>query len=76
LGRDGWAAEFLVREGYTTAFTLRLRSYAANGGYTSLLSVQMAAAMLPDLTAQRRELVIQYRDGGGAAAVIPEWVAV
>ncbi len=76
LGREGWAAEFLVREGYITAFTLRLRSYAANGGYTSLLSVQMAAAMLPDLTAQRRELVIQYRDGGGAAAVIPEWVAV
>ena len=65
-----------MREGYITAFTLRLRSYTANGGYTSLLSVQMAAAMLPDLTAQRRELVIQYRDGGGAAAVIPEWVAV
>ena len=31
--------------------------------------------MLPDLTAERRELVIQYRDGGGQT-VSPGWEAV
>ena len=75
LGSEGWAAEFVIRNGYITQFTLRFRSYAANGEQTLLLPVDKAAAMLPDLTDQRRELVLQYRDGGGAA-VFPSWVAV
>ncbi len=55
-------------------FTLRLRSYAANGEKTLLLPIDKAAAMLPDLTVQRRELVLQYQDGGGAT-IVPGWVA-
>jgi len=74
LGGEGWAAEFWVQEGYVTQFTLRFRSYAANGERALLLPIDKAAAMLPDLTDERRELVLQYRDGGGAA-VLPEWVA-
>lgn len=74
LGSEGWAAEFVVRDGYIVQFTLRFRSYAANGECTLLLPVDKAAAMLPDLTDQRRELVIQYRDGGGAE-LEPDWVA-
>ena len=72
---EGWAAEFLVRDGCVTGFTLRLRQYAALGENALLLPIRKAAAMLPDLTRERRELVIQYRDGGGSA-VSPGWEAV
>ena len=75
LGSEGWAAEFWIWDGCVTQFTLRFRSYAASGGKTLLLPVDKAAAMLPDLTLERRELVIQYRDGGGTE-VVPGWVAV
>lgn len=75
LGSEGWAAEFAVRDGYIIRFTLRFRSYASNGERTLLLPIDKAAAMLPDLTDQRRELVIQYLDGGGAE-LAPDWVAV
>lgn len=74
LGSEGWAAEFLIEDGYITQFTLRFRAYAANGESTLLLPVDKAAAMLPDLSAQGRELVLQYQDGGGTA-VVPGWVA-
>ena len=72
---EGWAAEFLVRGGCITDFTLHLRQYAAQGENALLLPIRKAAAMLPDLTAERRELVIQYRDGGGQT-VSPGWEAV
>ncbi len=75
LGSEGWAAEFAVRDGYIIRFTLRFRSYTTNGEQTLLLPIDKAAAMLPDLTDQRRELVIQYLDGGGAE-LSPDWVAV
>jgi len=74
LGSEGWAAEFLVRDGYVTQFTLCFRSYTANGRQTLLLPIDKAAAMLPDLTDGLRELSIQYRDGGGDT-VSPAWVA-
>lgn len=75
LGGEGWAAEFWVEGGYITRFTLRFRCYTANGERALLLPIDKAAVMLPDLTDERRELVIQYRDGGGTA-VLPDWVAV
>ena len=74
LGNEGWAAEFLIFGGYITQFTLRFRSYAANGERALLLPIDKAAAMLPDLTAQRRELVLQYQDSGGET-LFPSWVA-
>lgn len=74
LGGEGWAAEFVARDGYIVQFTLRFRSYAANGERALLLPIDKAAAMLPDLTDQRRELVIQYRDGG-ESQLVPSWVA-
>ncbi len=75
LGSEGWAAEFVVQEGYITQFSLCLRCYTSNGERTLLLPVDKAAVMLPDLTTQRRELVLQYRDGDGST-VSPGWVAV
>ena len=74
LGGEGWAAEFWVRDGYIVQFTLRFRSYAANGRQALLLPIDKAAAMLPDYTSERRELAVQYRDGGGTE-VSPDWVA-
>ena len=75
VGSEGWSAEFVIKDGYIIGFTLRFRAYAANGEQTLLLPIDKAAAMLPDLTDQRRELVIRYRDGGGDS-LFPEWAAV
>lgn len=72
---EGWAAEFLVRDGCITEFVLHLRQYTAQRENALLLPIRKAAAMLPDLTRERRELVIQYRDGGGQS-VTPGWEAV
>ena len=75
LDDEGWAAEFVVQEGYITGFVLRVRSYSADGGSVLLLPIDKAAILLPDLTAERRELVIRYRDGGGQT-VSPHWEAI
>lgn len=74
LGSGGWAAEFWVKDGYITQFTLHFRSYAPNGEHTLLLPIDKAAAMLPSIAREGRELVIQYQDGGGSS-VSPRWVA-
>lgn len=74
LGSEGWAAEFWVANGYITQFTLHFRSYAPNGEHTLLLPIDKAAAMLPSISQEPRELIIQYRDGGGSA-VSPQWTA-
>lgn len=74
LGGEGWAAEFWVTDGYITQFTLNFRSYAPNGEHTLLLPIDKAAAMLPSISQERRELIIQYRDGGGPS-VSPQWAA-
>ena len=72
---EGWAAEFIVQSGYITSFVLRVRSYAADGSGVLLLPIDRAAVLLPDLTEEKRELVIRYRDGGGQT-VSPSWEAV
>lgn len=75
LYEKGWAAEFVVRDGFITEFVMHLRSYAAEEGHVLLLPIDKAAVLLPDLTKEKRELVLQYRDGGGQT-VSPGWEAV
>ena len=75
LDDEGWAAEFIVQSGYITSFVLRVRGYAADGESVMLLPIDKAAVLLPDLTEERRELVLRYRDGGGQT-VSPHWEAV
>lgn len=72
---EGWAAEFFVQGGFITEFTLHLRSYTAGEADVLLPPVGKAAVMLPDLTDEPRELVIRYRDWGGAS-VVPGWVGI
>jgi len=71
---EGWCADFLVCDGYITQFTLCFRSYIATEEEALLLSVERAAVMLPSLTGERSELVLQYRDRG-ESTVVPTWVA-
>lgn len=73
LGEQGWAAEFMIQDGYVAWFTLRLRCYTAQAEEALLLPIDRAAAMLPDLTEEKVELVIRYRDQGGGVTR-PEWV--
>ena len=74
LYEEGWAAQFLIRDGYVSDFTLHFRSYTATGQQALMLPMERAAVMLPALTDQRRELVMQYRDQG-EEEVSPIWVA-
>ena len=75
LDDEGWAAEFIIQNGYIVDFVLRVRCYAANGESVLLLPIDRAAVLLPDLTEEKRELVLRYRDGGGQT-VAPHWEAV
>lgn len=75
LDGEGWAAEFIVQGGYITDFVLRVRGYAADGESVLLLPVDRAAVLLPELTEEKRELVLRYRDGGGQT-VVPHWEAI
>ena len=74
LYEEVWAAQFLIRDGYVSDFTLHFRSYTATGQQALMLPMERAAVMLPALTDQRRELVMQYRDQG-EEEVSPIWVA-
>lgn len=71
---EGWAAEFYVRENCITEFTLNFRTYVSSGEEALLLSLDWTAGMLPGLTDEPRELILQYRDQGGST-VEPMWVA-
>ena len=71
---EGWAAEFRVSEGCITKFTLRFRSYTATEDTAMLLPVERAAVILPGLSRENGELILQYRDQG-ESVVEPVWVA-
>lgn len=71
---EGWAAEFYVRDGYITDFTLYFRNYVSTGENALLLSMDWAAAVVPNLTDEHCELNLQYRDQG-EDRVEPIWVA-
>lgn len=75
LGEGEWAAEFLIQGSDITDFTLCFRSYTPTTEQAAVLSMERAASILPDLTQERRELVLQYRDQG-SGNVWPVWMAV
>lgn len=70
---QGWAAQFQVRNGFISEFTLLPRTYTSGGQQALLLPADKAAAALTALSDAPRELVIQYRDAGGDTAE-PGWV--
>lgn len=71
---EGWAAEFIVTGNYLTQFTLYFRCYTATEGASLMLPMEKAAVILPGLTEEPMELVIQYRDRG-ENVVAPVWIA-
>ena len=72
LYEQGWAARFHVDGGSIREFSLYARSYTLSGQSKLLLPADKAAAALSALTDTEKELVIQYRDNGGAVAE-PGW---
>ena len=73
-GGDGWCAQFQLKDGAVTGFTLRPRSYTALGTETPLLPVVQAAAAMEAEDAAGGELVLLYRDTG-EREVRGGWVA-
>lgn len=71
---EGWAAEFYVEQNCLTKFSLHFRCYTAVDADALLLPMDKAVVMLPGLTEERMELILQYRDLG-ESTVKPTWVA-
>lgn len=74
LSPEGWAAQFIVREGAVTEFTLYFRNYSPSGETTMLLPELQAAAALEALDPKRNELILAYHDAGTATATAG-WIA-
>jgi hypothetical protein len=74
LPGDYEAAYFVVRDGAVTDFTLYLRSYTDTGETSLVLPEGLAAAALPSLNVEGRELVLLYQDHGGDR-VSADWIA-
>lgn len=70
---EGWAAQVRIESGAVSDFTLRLRAYAGSGARALLLPAEKAAVGLSALSDSPRELMVQYRDGGGTE-LVPNWV--
>lgn len=73
-GEDGWCAQFQLKDGALTGFTLHVRSYTALGSETPLLPVVQAAAAMEAEDAVGGELTLLYRDTG-EREVRGGWVA-
>ena len=73
LSGDLPAAEFTVRGGQITDYTIRFRTYEATGETTLVLREQLAAAALSALDREGRELILCYEEIGDLAQA--GWVA-
>lgn len=73
LGQDGWCAQFTVRGGRITDYTLHIRSYTPTSDSAVLLPEYQAMAAMSALDAEGRKLLLRYYDGGGL--VSPAWIA-
>lgn len=74
LAGGACAAQFTVRDGQITAFTLCFRRYEDSGETSLALPVRQAAAALDALRPEERELMLCYTDNGGDT-VQADWVA-
>lgn len=73
LPGDQPAAEFTVRQGQITDYTIRLRSYEATQTHTLLLGELQAAAAMTALGQAGQELILCYEDNGVTAQAC--WIA-
>jgi len=74
LGQEGWCAQFIVRDGQITDYTLRLRRYTPTEQRALLLPEYQAMAAMDAMDMTDRELILRYYDGG-IGTVAPAWIA-
>ena len=67
-GQDGWCAQFQLKNGAITSFTLSPRTYTALEVSTPLLPVVQAAAAMEAEGASGSDLLLVYRDTGEGEA--------
>lgn len=76
LGNEGYAAQFLFREGVLTNFTMTPRSYSPTGNDFLVIPPLQASAMLGALANDPKELQLIYRDPGTDSCTITAgWTA-
>lgn len=75
-GTEGWCAQFTVKGGAVSDFTLLLRSYGATEETLLIPGQRLAAAAMnaPVYEDSGKKLTLCYRDGGGAALTVG-WTA-
>lgn len=71
---QGYAAQFLVRDGEITDFTLCFRSYTDSGTTSPVLPIRQAAAAMEAMGLTGEELLLAYSDSRGDT-VTASWMA-
>lgn len=61
------AAEFIVRHGQITDYTIRFRTYEESGEHTLLLGERQATAAMAPLGQSGQELILCYEENGSTA---------
>lgn len=75
LGREGYAARFVISGGRVSDYTLLPRNYAATEERSTVLPELQAAAAMGALDAGGRELLLVYEDSGSTETVLAGWIA-
>lgn len=75
LGREGYAARFIISGGRVSDYTLLARNYAVTETRSTVLPELQAAAAMGALSAGGRELLLVYEDSGSAETVRCGWIA-
>lgn len=74
VGREGYAARVVVKDGAITDYTFQLRTYADTGETSIVLPESKAMAAMSARDAQGSELLLAYLDQGGDR-VQAGWIA-
>ena len=73
--QEGWAARFTFTEGELLDFTIHVRQYTRTETASPVLPEVQAAAAMPRLLQEGRELLLCYTDRGDAGQVLTQWTA-
>ena len=70
---ESWAARFTFTEGELLDFTIHARHYTRTETTSPILPEVQAAAAMPRLLQEGRELLLCYKDWGDAGQVLAQW---
>ena len=70
---QGFAAQFIFRNGYITDFTIHVRCYITTERKAAILPERLAAAGMESQGQEKKELLLSYMDLGSSSEVTVAW---